>query len=72
MGPVDSSVGATFIFGWLPVEGLSSLVLVREDRLALRPEHHLADRTAVNADDLRDLPWLRVPAARPVAGLLVP
>lgn len=62
-GLAEGSVDAAFIFGPLPVEGLSSLTLVREDRvLAIRPEHPLAKRTVVNADELRDLPWLRVPA----------
>ena len=64
-GLADASVDVAFIFGPLPVEGLSSVTLVREDRvLAIRPEHPLAQRTAVNADDLRELPWLRVPGAR--------
>ena len=62
-GLADGSVDAAFIFGPLPVEGLSSVTLVREDRvLAIRPEHPLAERTVVHAADLRDLPWLRVPA----------
>jgi DNA-binding transcriptional LysR family regulator len=64
-GLADASVDAAFIFGPLPIEGLSSVTLVREDRvLAIRPEHPLAERTAVNANDLRELPWLRVPADR--------
>ena len=62
-GLADGSVDAAFIFGPLPVEGLSSLTLVREDRVvAIRPEHPLAERAVVYADDLSDLPWLRVPA----------
>ena len=62
-GLADGTVDAAFIFGPLPVEGLASVTLVRENRvLAIRPEHPLARRTVVNADDLRDLPWLRVPA----------
>lgn len=62
-GLADGSVDAAFIFGPLPVEGLSSVTLVQEDRvLAIRPEHTLAGRTVVDTDDLRDLPWLRVPA----------
>jgi DNA-binding transcriptional LysR family regulator len=62
-GLADGSVDVAFIFGPLPVEGLSSVTLVQEDRvLAVRPEHPLAQRSVVNADDLRDLPWLRVPA----------
>ena len=62
-GLLDGSVDVAFIFGPLPAPGLASVVLVQEDRLlALRPEHPLAERAAVKADDLRDLPWLRVPA----------
>jgi DNA-binding transcriptional LysR family regulator len=62
-GLADGSVDAAFIFGPLPVEGLSSVTLVQEDRvLAIRPEHPLAERPVVNAADLRDLTWLRVPA----------
>lgn len=64
-GLAEGSVDAAFIFGPLPVEGLSSVTLVEEDRvLAIRPEHPLATRTVVSAADLRDLPWLRVPADR--------
>ncbi len=64
-GLADGSVDVAFIFGPLPVEGLSSVTLVREDRvLAIRPEHPLAERTSVRPADLRDLPWLRVPVAR--------
>jgi DNA-binding transcriptional LysR family regulator len=64
-GLADASVDVAFIFGPLPVEGLSSVTLVREDRLlAVRPEHALADTEVVTADDLRYLPWLRVPAPR--------
>jgi DNA-binding transcriptional LysR family regulator len=64
-GLADASVDAAFIFGPLPIQGLSSVTLVREDRvLAIRPEHPLAERTAVDANDLRELPWLRVPADR--------
>jgi DNA-binding transcriptional LysR family regulator len=62
-GLAEGSVDAAFIFGPLPVEGLSSVTLVQEDRvLAIRPEHPLAERTTVSPADLRDLPWLRVPA----------
>lgn len=64
-GLADASVDVAFIFGPLPVDGLSALTLVREQRLlAIRPEHPLSARTSVDADDLRDLPWLRVPADR--------
>ena len=62
-GLADGSVDVAFIFGPHPVEGLSSVTLVQEDRLlAIRPEHPLAVRSVVNPDELRDLPWLRVPA----------
>lgn len=62
-GLAGGSVDVAFIFGPLPVEGLSSVMLVREDRLlAIRPEHPLAERSVVNPDDLQALPWLRVPA----------
>jgi DNA-binding transcriptional LysR family regulator len=64
-GLADGSVDVAFIFGPHPVDGLSSVTLVEEERvLAIRPEHPLADRAVVNAGDLRDLPWLRVPADR--------
>lgn len=64
-GLADGRVNVAFIFGPLPVAGLSSITLVQEDRvLAIRPEHPLAERTVVNPDDLGDLPWLRVPADR--------
>ena len=64
-GLADASVDVAFIFGPLPVKGLSSVTLVREDRLlAMRPEHALAGREVVDEDDLHDLPWLRVPAPR--------
>ncbi len=64
-GLADGSVDVAFIFGPHPVDGLSSVTLVEEDRLlAIRPEHRLAAGTAVTADDLGDLPWLRVPADR--------
>ena len=64
-GLADASVDVAFIFGPLPVEGLAAVTVVREDRvLAVRPEHTVADREFLNADELRDLPWLRVPAPR--------
>lgn len=64
-GLAEGGVDVAFIFGPLPVEGLKSITLVQEDRvLAIRPEHPLAERTSVNPDDLRDLPWLRVPGGR--------
>ncbi len=64
-GLADASVDVAFIFGPLPLEGLASVTLVREDRvLAVRPEHPLAERSSVSPDDLEGLPWLRVPAAR--------
>ena len=62
-GLADGRVQVAFIFGPLPVEGLSSITLLEEPRLlAVRPEHPLAGRASVTSDDLRDLPWLRVPA----------
>jgi DNA-binding transcriptional LysR family regulator len=64
-GLADGSVQVAFIFGPLPVEGLAALTLLEEDRLvALRPEHPLAQRDRLEADELRELPWLRVPAPR--------
>lgn len=64
-GLADGRVGIGFIFGPLPVEGLSSVTLLEEPRLlAVRPEHPLAARDSVASEDLRDLPWLRVPAPR--------
>ena len=64
-GLADASVDVAFIFGPLPVDGLSAVTLVKENRLlAIRPEHPLAFRTAVTTDDLRDLAWLRVPTDR--------
>lgn len=62
-GLADATVDIAFIFGPLPLPRLSSLALVREDRLlAVRPEHPLADRDEVRPEDLVGLPWLRVPA----------
>ena len=64
-GLADGTVGVAFIFGPLPVEGLSSLTLLEEPRLlAVRPDHPLAQRTAVAPDELQELRWLRVPAPR--------
>jgi DNA-binding transcriptional LysR family regulator len=64
-GLADARVDVAFIFGPLPVAGLFAVTLVKENRLlAIRPEHPLALRTTVTADDLRDLAWLRVPADR--------
>ena len=64
-GLADGRVGVAFIFGPLPVEGLSSITLLEEPRLvAVRPEHALASRRSVTTDDLHGLPWLRVPAPR--------
>ena len=64
-GLADASVDVAFIFGPPPVPGLSAIKLVQEDRvLAIRPEHALAQRAAVSSEELRDLPWLRVPAPR--------
>lgn len=64
-GLADASVDVAFIFGPPPVAGLTSITLVREDRvLAVRPEHPLSGRSAVGPEDLADLPWLRVPGDR--------
>jgi DNA-binding transcriptional LysR family regulator len=61
-GLADASVDVAFIFGPPPVDGLSSITLVREHRvLAVRPEHPMAARSSLHADDLAGLPWLRVP-----------
>ena len=63
-GLADGSVHVAFIFGPLPVDGLSAITLLEEQRLlAVRPEHPYADRDTVRVEDLRDLPWLRVPAS---------
>lgn len=62
-GLADGPVQAAFIFGPHPLEGLASVPLVEEGRLlAVHPDHPLARRRAVGAEDLADLPWLRVPA----------
>ena len=62
-GLAGGRVGVAFVFGPAPVEGLSVATLLEEPRLlAVAPEHPLAAREAVDAGDLRDLPWLQVPA----------
>ena len=64
-GLADGTTQVAFIFGPLPEAGLSSVTLLEEERLlAVRPEHPLAERETVSADELHDLPWLRVPAPR--------
>ena len=64
-GLADGRVQVAFIFGPLPVEGLSSVTLLEEPRLlAARPEHPLASRESVTSEDLRGLPWLQVPGPR--------
>jgi DNA-binding transcriptional LysR family regulator len=64
-GLADGRVGVAFIFGPLPVDGLSVVTLLEEPRmLAVPPEHPLAGRDAVTAEDLGTLPWLQVPAPR--------
>lgn len=64
-GLADGATQVAFIFGPLPVEGLSAVTLLEEHRLlAVRPEHPLAGRDRVSAEDLAHLPWLRVPGAR--------
>lgn len=64
-GLADGTAQVAFIFGPLPEAGLSSVTLLEQERLlAVRPEHPLAERETVRADELHDLPWLRVPAPR--------
>lgn len=64
-GLANGAVGVGFIFGPLPIEGLSAVTLLEEQRvLAVRPEHPLAARETVTSDELRGLPWLQVPAPR--------
>jgi DNA-binding transcriptional LysR family regulator len=64
-GLAEGSVQVAFIFGPLPIDGLSSITLLEEPRLlAVRPDHPFATRESVTPDELRDLPWLRVPAGR--------
>ena len=64
-GLADGSVQVAFIFGPLPVDGLSSITLLEEQRLlAVRPEHPLASRSSVRSDELRALRWLQVPGPR--------
>jgi DNA-binding transcriptional LysR family regulator len=61
-GLADGTAQVAFIFGPLPVEGLSSVTLHEEPRLvALRPDHALAGRATVRTDELVATPWLRVP-----------
>ena len=73
-GLADGSVQVAFIFGPLPVDGLSSITLLEEQRLlAVRPEHPLASRSSVT--ERRAAGTAVAPGtgpARPVAGLLVP
>lgn len=64
-GLADATTDVAFIFGPAPAEGLATLTLVSEDCvLAVRPEHPLADRASVLADELAGVPWLRVPGDR--------
>ncbi|MDQ4035761.1 MAG: LysR substrate-binding domain-containing protein [Chloroflexota bacterium] len=61
----DESVDLAFIFGPPPVDNLETLTLISERRLvAMRPEHPLAERGSLTGEDIRSLPWLRVPAPR--------
>jgi DNA-binding transcriptional LysR family regulator len=63
-GLVDGTSDVAFIFGPLPAEGLASVTVLEESRLvAMSPEHALASRAALAADELASLPWLRVPAS---------
>lgn len=62
-GLADGSTQVAFIFGPLPVEGLSSVTLLEEGLLvAMRPDEALATRRSVAVQDLVELRWLRVPA----------
>jgi DNA-binding transcriptional LysR family regulator len=62
-GLADSGTDVAFIFGPLPLDGLSSVTLLEEPRLlAIAPDHPVATRATVSAGDLATLPWLRVPA----------
>lgn len=64
-GLADGTTQVAFIFGPLPVEGLTSITLLEERQLvAMRPDEALATRGSVALADLVELPWLRVPAAR--------
>ena len=64
-GLAEGGVGVAFIFGPLPIEGLSAVTMLEEPRLlAVAPEHPLAARNAVSSEDLRALAWLQVPAPR--------
>ena len=64
-GLADGTVQVAFIFGPLPVRGLSSMTLLEENPiLAVQPEHPIASRDRVAAVELAQLPWLRVPAPR--------
>lgn len=64
-GLADGHAHVAFIFGPLPVEGLSAITLLEEPRLlATRPEHALAARASVESADLEGLPWLQAPGPR--------
>ncbi|WP_329087355.1 LysR family transcriptional regulator [Streptosporangium sp. NBC_01469] len=62
-GLADGSSDVAFV--WLPTpEGLAVRVLVRERRFAALPEGHpLACRAEIDIDDLRDEPFISLPAA---------
>lgn len=62
-GLLAGTVSVAFVFGPAPADGVASLTLVEEQRLlATTPEHPLASRASVGEAELRDLPWLGVPA----------
>lgn len=63
-GLADGSAAVAFVFGPLPVDGLSAMTLIEEPRLvAVSPDHPFAARESVHASELAGQPWLRVPAA---------
>ena len=63
-GLADGTTQLAFIFGPLPVAGLSFLTLLEEPRLvAMRPDVDIAERDTAAIRDLVELRWLRVPGA---------
>lgn len=63
-GLSDGTTQVAFIFGPLPVEGLSCVMLLEERRLvAMRPDVDIAGRDKVAIRDLAELRWLRAPGA---------
>ena len=62
-GLAGGEVDVAFVFGPLELEGMSSLTLLKEQRLvAMRPDHALASKSSVSPPELAAQPWLRVPA----------